>query len=201
MAMQKITALYVRVSTVNKQDKGLESQEKALLEYCHNHGISNYKIYRDKQTGGNLDRPALQKLQQDIFGGRISAVIVWKLDRISRSLKDGITLLVDWLESDLRVVAVAQQFDFNGAVGQLVASVLLGIAQMERENIRENISRGMQVAIKNGKRIGGSKPKIKPQEAVELKKQGKTIAEIALKLKCSRQTVYSALKRQQNVSK
>ena len=193
--MQKITAIYVRVSTINKQDKGLESQEQTLIEYCRNHGISNYKIYRDKQTGGTLDRPALQKLQQDIFRGRISTVTVWKLDRLSRSLKDGIGLLVDWLESGIRVVAVAQQFDFSGAVGQLVASVLLGIAQMERENIRENISRGMQAAKKRGVRIGGSKPKIKPQDAVELKKEGKTISEIALQLQCTRKTVYAALKR------
>ena len=107
--MQKITALYVRVSTLGKQDKGLESQEKALVEYCQNHGIGNYKFYKDKQTGGNLNRPALQKLQQDIFSGRISTVIVWKLDRISRSLKDGIGLLVDWLEDGLRIVAVSSR--------------------------------------------------------------------------------------------
>jgi DNA invertase Pin-like site-specific DNA recombinase len=201
MEMQKITALYVRVSTISKQDKGLDSQENALIEYCQNHGIKNYKFYRDKQTGGNLDRPSLNKLQEDVFRGRVSTVVVWKLDRLSRSLKDGINLLVNWLENGLRVVAVAQQFDFNGAVGQLVASVLLGIAQMERENISENISRGMQAAIKKGKRIGGSLPKIKPQDAVELKKQGKTIAEIARQLNCSRQTIYSALKRQEIASK
>ena len=197
--MQKLTALYVRVSTVGKQEKGLDSQEQALIEYCHNHGITNYKFYRDRQTGGNLDRPALKKLQQDIFRGRISTVIVWKLDRISRSLKDGIALLVDWLECGLRIVAVAQQFDFNGAIGQLVASVLLGIAQMEQENIRENISRGMQAAKKRGVQIGGSKPKIKLQEVVELQKQGNTISNIARKLNCSRQTVYAALQRREQI--
>ena len=115
--------------------------------------------------------------------------------------KTGIGLLVDWLERGLRIVAIAQQFDFSGAVGQLVASVSLGIAQMERENIRENISRGMQAAKQRGVRIGGSKPKIKPQDAIGLKKQGKTISEIAQHLQCSRQTVYTALSRQANVSK
>jgi DNA invertase Pin-like site-specific DNA recombinase len=72
---------------------------------------------------------------------------------------------------------------------------------MERENIRENISRGMQAAQKRGIRIGGSKPKISARDAVELKKQGKTISEIARLLKCSRQTVYSALSRQADVSR
>lgn len=193
--MKKATAIYLRVSTVGKQDQGLKSQEQTLLEYCRNHGISNYKVYRDKQSGGSLDRPALQRLQEDIFRGKISTVVVWKLDRLSRSLKDGITLLVGWLENGIRVVAVAQQFDFNGSVGQLVASVLLGIAQMERENIRENISRGMQAAKQRGVRIGGSKPKITAQEAIELKKQGKTISDIARQLQCTRKTVYAALKR------
>lgn len=199
----KHTALYVRVSTANKQDKGLDSQEKALIEYCRNHGITDFKIYPDKLTGGTLDRPALLRMQQDIFRGRVSTVVVWKLDRLSRSLKDGIGLLVDWLEHGIRIVAVAQQFDFNGAVGQLIASVLLGVAQMERENIRENISRGMQAAKKRGTRIGGSKPKITTAEVLALKKEGYGVAEIARQLKCSRQTVYSALQRarQHKVSK
>lgn len=191
----KHTALYVRVSTAHKQDKGLDSQEKALIEYCRNHGITDYKIYRDKQTGGTLDRPALLKLQQDIFRGRVSTVIVWKLDRLSRSLKDGIGLLVDWLEQGIRIVAVAQQFDFNGAVGQLIASVLLGIAQMERENIRENISRGMKAAKQRGVKIGGSKPKVNTDEVLQLKEQGLSISAIANELGCSRQTVYSAMRR------
>lgn len=198
--MQKMTAIYVRVSTLTKQDKGLKSQEEALLEYCQNHDIDNYKIYRDKQTGGTLDRPALHKLRQDIFRGRISTVIVWKLCRISRSLKDGVALLATWLEQGVRVIAVSQNFDFSGAVGQLISAVLLAVSQIERDTIRQNISRGMKAAAKRGVRIGGSKPKIKPQEATELKKQGKTISEIARLLKCSRQTVYSALKRRAEVS-
>lgn len=193
--MQKITAIYVRVSTVGKQDKGIMSQEQTLAEYCRNHGISNYKIYRDKQSGGSLDRPALQKLRQDIFSGRVCTVIVWKLDRISRNLRDGISLLVDWLDKDVRVIAVSQQFDFSKSIGKLIASVLLAIAEMERENIRENISRGMQAAKKRGVRIGGSKPKISAQDVIKLKKQGKTIVEIARQLKCTRKTVYAALKR------
>lgn len=126
--MSKAVALYSRVSTVDKQIKGLRSQKEALKEYCRNHNLTNIKIYEDKVSGGKIDRPQLKKLQQDIFLGKISTVIVWKLDRLSRSLKDGINLLVDWLDRGIRIIAVAQQFDFNGAVGKLIASVLLGIA-------------------------------------------------------------------------
>ena len=87
--------------------------------------------------------------------GKVGTVICWKLDRISRSLRDGINLLVDWLDRDVRVIAVSQQFDFNGGVGKLIASVLLGIAEMERINIRENIIRGMKATKARGVKIGG----------------------------------------------
>lgn len=199
--MTKITALYVRVSTHDKQTKGMQSQQDALREYCLNHNITNFKIYKDMMTGGTIDRPALKELQADVFRGRVSTIVVWKIDRISRSLRDGINLMTDWLERDIRIVAICQGFDFSGTVGKLIMSVLLAVAEMERQNIRENISRGMQMAKKNGMVIGGSKPKITAQDVAELLKQGNTISQVALALNCSRQTVYAALKRQENVSK
>jgi DNA invertase Pin-like site-specific DNA recombinase len=197
--MSKAVALYVRVSTVDKQTKGLRSQEDALREYCKNHNLTNIKIYKDKMTGSKINRPQLQKLQQDIFLGKISAVICWKLDRLSRSLKDGINLLVDWLDRDIRVIAVSQQFDFNGSVGKLIASVLLGIAEMERQNIRENIVRGMNNAKKQGKKIGGKKPKLFANDIQKLKRQGLNMTEIAKQLGVSRQACYLALKRMKKV--
>lgn len=192
----KHVALYIRVSTQDKQVKGMESQEEAIKMYCHNHGFSDYKIYRDAESGKNLNRTQFKQLQHDIFLGKISNVIVWKLDRISRSLRDGINVLADWLEMGVRVISVSQQFDFSGSVGKLIASVLLAVAEMERQNIRENIIRGMQVAKAKGVKIGGSKPKIAPQDVLPLYEQGLSITEISKKLKCSRQTVYTALQRQ-----
>ncbi|MHC4131280.1 MAG: recombinase family protein [Planctomycetota bacterium] len=194
--MSKSVALYVRVSTLDKQIKGLKSQEQALLEYCKNHSLTSIKIYRDKMSGGKIERPQLKKLQKDIFMGKISTVVVWKLDRLSRSLKDGINLLVDWLDSGIRVVAVAQQFDLSNAVGKLIASVLLGIAEMERQNIRENIIRGIRAAQERGVKIGGSQPRIFPRQIEELKAQGYNMTQIAEKLNCTRQALYKVLKRQ-----
>lgn len=193
--MSKAVGLYLRVSTLDKQTKGLQSQESALQEYCRNHNLTKIKIYKDKMSGGKIDRPQLQKLQQDIFLGKISTVICWKLDRLSRSLKDGIILLSDFLERDVRVISVSQQFDFSGSVGKLIASVLLGIAEMERENIRENIVRGMQTARKNGKKIGGREPKLFAKDIHKLKEQGLNMSQIAKQLGVSRQACYLALKR------
>ena len=152
----KITAIYLRVSTLDKH-KGLQSQQHTLQEYTDNHGFPHVQIYADRVTGATLDRPALQRLQQDIFEGKVDTVIVWKLDRLSRSLRDGINVLTDWLEKGIRVISVSQQFDFSGAVGKLISSVLFAVAEMERQNIRENIIRGQQVARAAGKRWGGSR--------------------------------------------
>ncbi len=191
----KFVALYMRVSTIDKQAGGLESQEDALKEYCRNHDLTSIRVYKDKMTGSRMDRPQLEKLQQDIFMGKISTVICWKLDRLSRSLKDGINLLVDWLDRDVRVIAISQQFDFSGSVGKLIASVLLGIAEMERQNIRENIVRGMNNARKNGKKIGGREPKVFAGDILRLKDQGLNMTQIAKDLGVTRQACYLALGR------
>jgi len=194
--MNKTVALYARVSTLEMQDTGLKSQEQALIEYCQNHNITTFNFYNDKASGGQINnRPQLKRLQQDIFTGKVKTVIVWKLDRLSRSLKDGINLLIDWLDRGVRVIAVSQQFDFNGSVGKLVASVLLGIAEMERQNIRENIVRGMKAAKDRGVKIGGREAKIHSEDIIRLKEQGLKMTEIATEMKCSRQALYLALGR------
>jgi DNA invertase Pin-like site-specific DNA recombinase len=195
----KHTAVYIRVSTL-KQETGLDSQQSALEEYCKNHGISNYKVYKDRLTGGNLDRPALQRLQDDIFRGRVDTVVVWKLDRLSRSLKDGINLLCSWLEKDIRIIAISQNFDLSGAVGKMIMSLLLGIAEMERANIRENIVRGLHRAKQKGIQLGGSDPQYNYSEITALKNQGMSVSQISRHLGCTRQTVYTALKQGQQLS-
>ena len=95
----------------------------------------------DKRTGDNLNRPAFEQLQAAIFAGEVGTVACYKLDRLSRSLRDGVDVLSDWCERGLRVVSVTQQIDFNGTVGKMLAAVLLGIAQMEQETRRGTPSR------------------------------------------------------------
>ena len=196
----KHTAVYIRVSTADKQESGLDSQQSALVEYCQNHSITGYKIYADRQTGGNLDRPALKRMQSDIFRGRVSMVVCWKLDRLSRDLRDGINLLIDWLERDIRVIAIQQNFDLSGAVGKMIMSLLLGISEMERQNIRENIIRGLEHARQRGVKLGGSQPRIFAHQIQELKDGGMNMTQIANELNCSRQALYKAMERENCVS-
>ena len=191
---QKQTALYIRVSTLD-QESGLKSQETALRDYAANHGLKNVVWYRDRVSGGTLARPAFEKLQKDVFAGKIDTILVWKLDRISRSLRDGINVLSDWCEKGIRVVSVTQQLDLSGAIGQLVAGVLLGIGQMERENLRENTKRGLQAARARGK-VLGRQIRLHADDIIKLKKEGLSMSEIAVRLNATRQGLYECLRRE-----
>ena len=191
--MKKKVAVYCRVSTFDQQ-KGLKSQERALKAYCSNHGFTNLVWYRDKMTGSTTKRPAFKKLQHDIFIGRVGAVVCWKLDRISRSLKDGINVLTKWLAKGVRIVAITQDLDFNGKLGEFMMAVLFAFAQMERENLRENTKRGIAAARARGVRLG-KRPGQWCKKVSPLLKAGLTIGEVADRLGKSRQAVYDVLKR------
>jgi DNA invertase Pin-like site-specific DNA recombinase len=191
--MKKV-AVYCRVSTYD-QEKGLKSQEKALQDYCSNLGFGNLIWYKDKTTGSKIDRPAFNKLQKAIFDGKVDTVVVWKLDRLSRSLKDGINTLTDWLKKGVRIIATTQQLDFSGAVGQLIASVLFAVAAMERENLRENTKRGIAAARSRGIKLG-KRPKLFAKDIVPLLQDGFSITRVSKKLGKTRQAIYDALKRE-----
>ena len=189
----KTVAAYIRVSTL-EQDKGLDSQRRAIKQWAANNRIKGIRWYVDKVSAASTRRPEFNKLQKAIFAGKVGTVLVWKLDRLSRSLKDGIEVLTNWCDKGIRVVSVTQQIDFNGTVGQLIASVLLALAQMERENIRENTLRGLRAARARGVQLGRPVT-LFAKDIKKLQKQGLNISQIAAKLGKSRQAIYDALER------
>ena len=123
-------AVYVRVSTVGQNEVG---QRREITRWLKGNRVDNATWYVDKDSGDNLDRPEFQRLQQAIFEGRHDAVIVYKLDRLSRTVRDGLAVLCNWCEKGLRVVSTTQQIDFNGTIGKMIAAVLFGVAEMEQE--------------------------------------------------------------------
>jgi DNA invertase Pin-like site-specific DNA recombinase len=191
-AKPKTVACYVRVSTIGQNEAG---QRAEIIRWLTGNGIeaANVRWFVDKgKTGDNLKRPAFEHLQAAVFAGEVGTIVVYKLDRLSRSLRDGINVLTDWCDEGLRVVSVTQQIDFNGAVGKLLAAVLLGIAEMEQETRRERQAAGIDVAKKAGKyrgRVTGT-TKAKPERAAMLRKQGLSTEEIAKSLGVSRNTVF-----------
>jgi DNA invertase Pin-like site-specific DNA recombinase len=188
----KRVACYVRVSTVGQNEAG---QRAEITRWLTGNGIdpSTVRWFVDKgKTGDNLKRPAFEQLQAAVFAGEVGTIVVYKLDRLSRSLRDGINVLSDWCDKGLRVVSVTQQIDFNGTVGKMLAAVLLGIAEMEQETRRERQAAGIDVARKAGKYRGrkAGTTKAKPERALELRRQGLSAEEIARSLSVSRNTVF-----------
>lgn len=187
--MKKI-ACYVRVSTVGQNSAG---QKREINKWLSGNGIDaeNVVWFIDKESGDSLARSEFEKLQGAIFSGEVGTVVCWKLDRLSRKLRDGINTLCDWCERGLRVVSVTQQLDFNGATGKLVASVLFAVAEMEQETRRERQAAGIAVAKEAGKYQGrkSGTTKAKPSRARALRDKGLTHDEIATAMGVSRRTV------------
>lgn len=186
----KVVACYVRVSTVGQNEAG---QKREIKKWLVGNGIGTDSIrwYVDKETGDNLNRPGFEQLQRDVFRGEVGTVVVWRLDRLSRKLRDGVNVLCDWCEKGLRVVSVTQQIDFNGTVGRMLAAVLLGVAEMEQETRRERQKAGIEAAKERGVYLGrkAGTTKAKPERARKLAEKGLNQGEIATALGVSRRTV------------
>lgn len=188
IASARSTAAYVRVSTIGQNEEG---QRREIAKWLQCQGITDVRWYVDKETGDHLDRPAFVQLQGDIFDGSVEAVVVWKLDRLSRSIIDGVTTLAKWCEQGIRVVSVTQQLDFNGALGKMLAAIFFGVAEMEQETRRERQRAGIEAAKERGVYRGRQKgtTKATPARARELTIKGLSTEEISKAMRVSRRTV------------
>jgi site-specific DNA recombinase len=159
--MNKISAIYIRVSTDAQREEGysIDAQKEMLSAYCVSKGIKNYDYYIDGGfSGSNIDRPELKRLIEDVKKGKISAVLVYKLDRLSRSQKDTLYLIEDVFNpNNVDFISLNESMDTSTPLGRLMLGILSAFAQLERENIRERTSMGMKERIKNGYWMGGGR--------------------------------------------
>src|SRR5208282_6379147 len=145
------------------------------------------RVYEERASGGRWDRPELRRLLDQLREG--DTLVVWKLDRLSRSLKDLLHILekIDTAGADFR--SVTEAIDTSGPAGRMMMQMLGSFAEFEREMIRERTRAGLQEARAQG-RVPGRKPKItaeQKKEIVEAVSSGrKTPAEIARLLKIHR---------------
>lgn len=189
------TAIYVRVSTVGQNEEG---QRREIQKWLNANGITKVRWFVDKESGDTLERPQFEQLQTLIFNGVVNSVVVWKLDRLSRSLRDGINTLCDWCDKGIRVVSTSQQIDFNGTVGKMIASILFAVAEMEQETRRERQAAGIAVAkergVYKGRQKGARKAGVDLSKVKSLREKGCTHEEISQAMDVSISSVRRYLK-------
>ncbi|WP_204200838.1 recombinase family protein [Mammaliicoccus sciuri] len=148
------TALYLRVSTTEqaKNNFSLRAQEDSLRSYASAKSLSNIKIYNDAgYSGSNTKRPALELLIKEVEQGKISNILIYKLDRLSRSQKDTLYLIEEkFLKNDVPLISLSESFDTSTPFGRAMVGMLSVFAQLERENIKERMIMGREQRLKKG---------------------------------------------------
>ena len=179
---------YARVSGKGQK---LTLQKDALLkEGCE-------KIYSDKVSGAKATRPGLDKLLEAVRPGDV--VVIWKLDRLGRSLKHLVELANYFTENDIGLKSLNDPIDTTTAQGRLTFNIFASLAEFEREIIRERTKAGLEAARARG-RVGGRKPglseqaKVKARVAESYYKEEMPVNEIAENLGISKATLYKYLR-------
>lgn len=180
---------YMRVST---KDQKFHLQRDALLAA----GVAERYLYHDVASGAKQARPGLAACLKALHPG--DTLVVWKLDRVARSLLHLLEILQDLQERQVGLhilEGIGAQMNPATSEGKLFLSMLGAFAEFERTLIRERVVAGLVAARERGHR-GGRRPKLSPaqqREAPVLARGGMKITEIAAKFHCSRHTIYAAL--------
>ena len=181
---------YMRIST---KDQKFDLQHDALRTA----GVQERYLYQDVASGAKQARPGLAACLKALHPG--DTLVVWKLDRVARSLLHLLEILQDLQERqvELRILeGIGAQMNPTTSEGKLFLSMLGAFAEFERTLIRERVVAGLVAARARGHK-GGRRPKLsaaQQRQAQHLKQGGMTITEIATTLGCSRHTVYAALR-------
>jgi len=138
MSKEKIDALYCRVSTDMQREKGesIKSQKEKLFDYAKEKHLNPQTYIDDGVSAKDTNRPALQKLIQDIKDNKIGMVLVTKIDRITRNLKDLLDLITLFEDCDVRFKSLTQPFDTSTPMGKVQVQLMGIFAQMERNDKR-----------------------------------------------------------------
>jgi DNA invertase Pin-like site-specific DNA recombinase len=180
---------YARVST---PDQSLDLQTDALLAA----GVSPDFMYSEHKSGAYAKRPALDDCMKILRKG--DTLVVWKLDRLGRSLKDLIQLSETFQERGVELISLQDCIDTNTPTGKFMFHMMGAIAEFERAMIVERTKAGLAASRKRGKK-GGRKPKLSDAKVMQgqdlLKMKGWDVSAVARSFKVSRQTWYRAVER------
>ena len=196
--MSRQIAIYVRVSTTRQDTRSqLPDLKRWVAAFADGQGV---QWYDDKATGKNMDRPGWRRLEEDMLSGRVSKIVVWRLDRLGRTAA-GLTALFEQLQRrGVGFESLRDKVDLATPAGRLMANVLASVAAYENEVRSERVRAGQAAARAAGKNWGGSRAgirkKVTPdQEQViwQLSADQMPVSRIARTVGVSRPTVYAVL--------
>jgi DNA invertase Pin-like site-specific DNA recombinase len=159
-------AIYTRVSTdqgLEQDFNSLDAQYEASQAYIRSQAHAGWTLLRGKYddggfSGGDTDRPALQRLLEDVRAEKVDVIVVYKVDRLTRSLADFAKLVELFDQYGVSFVSVTQQFNTTTSMGRLTLNVLLSFAQFEREVTSERIRDKIAASKRKGLWVGGMAP-------------------------------------------
>ncbi len=149
---ENMTAIYARQSVDKKDSISIDTQIDMCRRYC----AGECRVYSDKGwSGKNLDRPEFQRMLSDIKGGQIDKLVVYKLDRISRSLNDFSNLMEMFKQYGVEFASTVETFDTSTPIGRAMLGIIMVFAELERENILLRVKDNYYARGEKGLYLGG----------------------------------------------
>lgn len=180
-------ALYARVSTEGQDP---EVQLMALRAHATQRGWQVVEEFVDRGVSGAKERrPALDRLMKRAWAGHVQVVLVWRFDRLARSVKHLVAALETFRSLHVQFVSLQEQLDTATPIGQAMFTIIGAMAQLERDIIRERVKAGLARAKARGIRLGRPRVPVVAAELLALRDQGLSVGAMARQLRCSRSTV------------
>ena len=185
----------VRYLRVSRAEQNVHLQDDETAELVKRRGWKLIDTYTDHGVSGAKERrPELDRLLRDARRGRFQVVIVWKADRLFRSLKAMVTTLDEWSSLNVNFVSATELFDTTTAQGRLLMHLTSAFAEFERGIIVERTKAGMAAAIRRGVRVGREAAQLDEDRLRELRAEGWSIRKLAVEMKVGTATIQRHLK-------
>ena len=152
---------YIRVSTAEQKEEGysLLGQRKNIEMFAKKQGYELIDVYADEGISGKniIKRPGVQRLLEDANTGKFDVLIIWKLTRLGRSMKDVMNIAEILYSNNVELHSISESFDITTSTGKMMLGLLANFAEFERSQISENVKMAMKSLVKNNKRFPGGR--------------------------------------------
>lgn len=182
-------AIYVRCST---QEQSTELQRREIEAYAVARGWKTLSWFEDTASGTTANRVNLKRLLAAARSRQIDTIIVWKLDRFARSLKDLVLMLQEFQELGVTFLSLKDQIDLGTSSGRLMVHLIGAFAEFEASLIRERVRAGLNNARAKGRKLGRPR-KVDAERVTQLRNRGLSFSQIAKQMGLSKSAVHKTL--------